>query len=190
LIATRKIELARARTDLEKREPLIAADAIAPEEVRHAREAVELGKAALEQAEREASGARALIDGVDVKNNPAVLKAKTEFRDAWINSKRNAVLAADHGYVADRSVNWTARSGGQALLTVIPLNHCGSMRISRKCSCGSAHRPAGPRCASDLYGGAHEFHGRVMVCPREPSGVALRRQNASAIGSRWVQRCR
>ena len=39
------------RTDLKKREPLIAAEAIAPEEVRHAREAVELGKAPLEQAD-------------------------------------------------------------------------------------------------------------------------------------------
>ena len=158
LIATRKIELARARTDLEKREPLIAADAIAPEEVRHAREAVELGKAALEQAEREASGARALIDGVDVKNNPAVLKAKTEFRDAWINSKRNAVLAPVTGYVADRSVQLGQHvQAGQALLTVIPLNQLWVDANFKEVQLRDLRIGQPAEVRSDLYGGAHEF---------------------------------
>ncbi len=55
LVASRKIELARAQIDLAKREPLLADSAIAPEEVRHARESVELAKAALAQAVREAT---------------------------------------------------------------------------------------------------------------------------------------
>ncbi|HLN48565.1 MAG TPA: biotin/lipoyl-binding protein, partial [Steroidobacteraceae bacterium] len=75
LIATRKIELTRAQADLAKREPLLAANAIVPEEVRHARESVDLAKAAVTQAVRQASAAHALVDGTQVQNNPAVLEA-------------------------------------------------------------------------------------------------------------------
>src|ERR1700730_5719462 len=52
LIETRKLEFARAQADLAKREPLLADHAIAPEEVRHARESVEMARAALSQAMR------------------------------------------------------------------------------------------------------------------------------------------
>src|SRR5450631_2907463 len=42
IIATRKLELSRAVADLGKRQPLVAEGAIAPEEVRHARESVDM----------------------------------------------------------------------------------------------------------------------------------------------------
>src|SRR5580658_1782863 len=42
LITTRQLELARAEADLAKRQPLLADHAIAPEEVRHAQESVQL----------------------------------------------------------------------------------------------------------------------------------------------------
>src|SRR5205809_917398 len=76
--------LARAQADLVKREPLLAARAIAPEEVRHARESVELARAALTQAVRQSKSSHALVDGADVTDNPAVLQAKAAYRDAWI----------------------------------------------------------------------------------------------------------
>src|SRR5579862_8413883 len=47
LVVSRRLELERAQADLKKREPLLGDSAIAPEEVRHARESVELAKAAL-----------------------------------------------------------------------------------------------------------------------------------------------
>ncbi len=191
LIATRRIELARAKMDLEKREPLIAAEAIAPEEVRHAREAVELGKAALEQAEREASGARALVDGVDVENNPAVLRAKTEFRDAWITSKRDAVLAPVTGYVADRSVQLGQHiQAGQALLTVIPLNQLWVDANFKEVQLRDLRIGQPAEVRSDLYGGAHEFRGRVtgLSAGTGAAFALLPAQNASGNWIKVVQR--
>ena len=46
-IETRRLELSRAEIDLAKREPLVADQAIAGEEVRHAEESVHLARAAL-----------------------------------------------------------------------------------------------------------------------------------------------
>jgi len=104
MIATRRLELARAEADLAKREPLLADSAVAPEEVRHARESVLLARAALTQAERQANASHALVDGTGVEDNPAVLQAKAAYRDAWIAAQRNAVVAPVTGYVAERSV--------------------------------------------------------------------------------------
>src|SRR3984957_14973031 len=123
VIETRKLELARAEADLAKRDPLVAAHAIAPEEVRHARESVELARAALTQAVRESISSHALVDGTQVEDNPAVLQAKAAYRDAWIAAQRNAVVAPVTGYVAERSVQLGQHvTAGQAMLTVIPLN--------------------------------------------------------------------
>ena len=66
LILTRQRELARAQVDLERREPLLAEQAIAPEEIRHARDTVELARAALQQALRQSDAAKALVEGTDV----------------------------------------------------------------------------------------------------------------------------
>src|SRR3984957_15494256 len=123
VIETRKLELARAESDLAKREPLLADHAIAPEEVRHARESVDLARAALTQAVRQSTSSHALVDGTQVADNPAVLQAKAAYRDAWIAAERNAVVAPVTGYVAERSVQLGQHiQAGQALMTVIPLN--------------------------------------------------------------------
>ncbi len=191
LIATRKIELARASTDLEKREPLLAADAIAPEEVRHAREAVELAKAALDESVHEASAARALVDGVDVRDNPAVLQAKTAFRDAWIAAKRNAVLAPVTGYVADRSVQLGQHiQAGQALMTVIPLNQLWVDANFKEVQLRDLRIGQPVEVRSDLYGGAHLFHGRItgMSAGTGAAFALLPAQNASGNWIKVVQR--
>jgi membrane fusion protein (multidrug efflux system) len=191
LIATRRIELRRASADLEKREPLIAAGAIAPEEVRHAREAVELGKAALDESLREASAARALVDGVDIQGNPAVLQAKTAFRDAWIASKRNAVLAPVSGYVADRSVQLGQHiQAGQALMTVIPLDQLWVDANFKEVQLRDLRIGQPAEVRSDLYGGAHPFHGRVtgMSAGTGAAFALLPAQNASGNWIKVVQR--
>ena len=191
LIAVRKIELARAATDLEKREPLLAAEAIAPEEVRHAREAVELAKAALEESVHEAGAARALVDGVDVRDNPAVLQAKTAFRDAWIAAKRNAVLAPVTGYVADRSVQLGQHiQAGQALMTVIPLNQLWVDANFKEVQLRDLRIGQPVEVRSDLYGGGHLFHGRVtgMSAGTGAAFALLPAQNASGNWIKVVQR--
>jgi membrane fusion protein, multidrug efflux system len=191
LIATRKIELAHAATDFEKRKPLLAADAIAPEEVRHAREAVELARAALDESVHEASAARALVDGVDVQDNPAVLQAKTAFRDAWIAAKRNAVLAPVTGYVADRSVQLGQHiQAGQALMTVIPLNQLWVDANFKEVQLRDLRIGQPTEVRSDLYGGGHLFHGRVtgMSAGTGAAFALLPAQNASGNWIKVVQR--
>jgi membrane fusion protein (multidrug efflux system) len=122
-VAARRLELARARKDLDRRAPLLADRAIAAEEVAHARDVVAGARAALDQAERLAAAAHALTDGSDVAGNPAVMQARAAFREAWIHRHRTSIVAPAGGYVAQRSVQVGSHvQPGQALLVVIPLH--------------------------------------------------------------------
>jgi membrane fusion protein (multidrug efflux system) len=191
LIATRKIELTRAQADLAKREPLLAANAIAPEEVRHARESVDLAKAALTQAVRQASASHALIDGTRLQNNPAVLQAKTAFRDTWIAAQRNAVVAPVTGYVAERSVQLGQHiQAGQALMTVIPLHALWVDANFKEVQLRNLRIGQLAEVRSDLYGGAFIFHGHVtgMSAGTGAAFALLPPQNASGNWIKVVQR--
>jgi membrane fusion protein (multidrug efflux system) len=191
VVETRKLELARAMADLAKREPLLADHAIAPEEVRHARESVEMARAALRQALRQSSASHALVDGTPVEENPAVLQAKAAYRDAWIAARRNAVLAPVTGYVAERSAQLGQHiQAGQALMTVIPLNALWVDANFKEVQLRHLRigQPAAVR--SDLYGGTFIFHGRVkgMSAGTGAAFALLPAQNASGNWIKVVQR--
>jgi membrane fusion protein (multidrug efflux system) len=191
LIETRRLELARAAADLAKREPLIADRAIAPEEVRHGRESVELAQAALTQAVRQSVASHALVDGTQVEDNPAVLQAKAAYRDAWIAGQRNAVVAPISGYVAERSVQLGEHiQAGQALMTVIPLSSLWVDANFKEVQLRSLRIGQPTRVRSDLYGGASLFHGHIegMSAGTGAAFALLPPQNASGNWIKVVQR--
>jgi membrane fusion protein, multidrug efflux system len=191
VIETRKLELARSEADLAKREPLLAAHAIAPEEVRHARESVDMARAALTQAIRQSTSSHALVDGTQVEDNPMVLEAKAAFRDAWIAAQRNAVIAPVTGYVAERSVQLGQHiQAGQALMTVIPLNSLWVDANFKEVQLRHLRIGQPAQVRSDLYGGSVIFHGRIMGMSAG-TGAAfalLPAQNASGNWIKVVQR--
>jgi membrane fusion protein (multidrug efflux system) len=191
VIETRKLELARAENDLAKREPLLAEHAIAPEEVRHARESVELARAALTQAVRQSNSSHALVDGTPVEDNPAVLQAKAAYRDAWVASQRNAVVAPVTGYVAERSVQLGQHiEAGHALMTVIPLNSLWVDANFKEVQLRHLRIGQPAEVRSDLYGGSYIFHGHVkgMSAGTGAAFSLLPPQNASGNWIKVVQR--
>jgi membrane fusion protein (multidrug efflux system) len=191
LIETRRLELARAMADLAKREPLLADRAIAPEEVRHARESVDMARAALTQAVRQSTASHALVDGTPVEDNPAVLQAKAAYRDAWVAAQRNAVVAPVTGYVAERSVQLGQHiQAGQALMTVIPLNSLWVDANFKEVQLRHLRIGQPAQVRSDLYGGSFVFHGHVqgMSAGTGAAFALLPAQNASGNWIKVVQR--
>jgi membrane fusion protein (multidrug efflux system) len=190
-IETRRLELARAETDLAKREPLLAERAIPAEEVRHAQESVEMARAALTQAERQSRSAHALVDGTTVESNPAVLQARDVYRDAWISAQRNAVVAPVTGYVAERSVQLGQHiQAGQALMSVIPLNSLWVDANFKEAQLRNLRIGQKAEVRSDLYGGSYIYHGRVegMSAGTGAAFSLLPPQNASGNWIKVVQR--
>jgi membrane fusion protein (multidrug efflux system) len=190
-IDTRKVELARAQTDLEKREPLLPGHAIAGEEVRHARENVQIARASLTQAQRQSLSAHALVDGTAVEDNPAVLQAKDAYRDAWIAANRNAVVAPVSGYVAERSVQLGQHiQAGEALMTVVPLHSLWVDANFKEVQLRNLRIGQKAEVRSDLYGGSFIFHGHVqgMAAGTGAAFSLLPAQNASGNWIKVVQR--
>ena len=190
-IETRKLELARAEADLAKRQPLVADQAIAGEEVRHAQESVQLAKAALTQAVRQSLSSHVLIDGTAVEENPAVLQAKDAYRDAWIAAQRNAVVAPVTGYVAERSVQLGQHiQAGEALMTVIPLHSLWIDANFKEVQLRDLRIGQKAEVRSDLYGGSFIFHGHVegMSAGTGAAFSLLPPQNASGNWIKVVQR--
>jgi membrane fusion protein (multidrug efflux system) len=190
-ITTRRLELARATEDLAKREPLLASQEVSGEELRHARESVELARAALQQAEHQALAAHAAVDGARVADNPAVLAARDAYRDAWVAASRNAIVAPVTGYVAERGVQLGQRiTPGQPLLTVIPLTDLWIDANFKEVQLRNLRLKQPVEVRSDLYGSSFIFHGEVAGVSAG-TGAAfslLPAQNASGNWIKVVQR--
>ncbi|WP_036113640.1 MULTISPECIES: efflux RND transporter periplasmic adaptor subunit [Luteibacter] len=162
-LGARRNDLKRAQDDLKRRLPLLAEKAVAPEEVQHARDAVDTAQSALESAQRQADASRALIDGSDVESNPAVEQARANFRQAWVASQRNAIVAPIDGYVAQRSVQvGNSVQPGQQLMTVIPLHDLWVEANFKESQLRHVRIGQPAKIEADIYGGGVEYHGHVI----------------------------
>ena len=190
-VVARREELSRAEADLARREPLLAEHAVAPEEVAHARQAVADARAALEAAERQASASHVLVDGTDIANNPTVQEARAAYREAWVNSRRTAIVAPTSGYVAQRSVQVGSRiQPGQPLLMILPLHDLWIDANFKEVQLKNIRIDQAVEVKTDLYGGGVVFHGRVEGLAAGTGGAfaLLPPQNASGNWIKVVQR--
>ncbi|HEX7814302.1 efflux RND transporter periplasmic adaptor subunit, partial [Dyella sp.] len=122
-VAQRRAQYETERDNYRRRHPLVEQHAVAPEEAETTQRQMQAAKAALDQAEREAAGAHAQVDGTDVHSFPAVVQARSQFRNAWINNSRDAIVSPIDGFAARRQVQVGQRiQPGQDLLTVVPLS--------------------------------------------------------------------
>jgi membrane fusion protein, multidrug efflux system len=190
-ISSRRTDLAQAKADLNRRQPLLADKAIAPEEVAHAREAVRNAENALDQVLRQSAAAHALIDGTPVAENPAVMQAKAAYREAWINHERTSIVAPVSGYVAQRAVQVGSRiPPGQPLMTIIPLGDLWVEANYKESQLRNIRIGQPVAVESDIYGGSVDYHGRVvgLAAGTGASFALLPPQNASGNWIKVVQR--
>lgn len=190
-LTSRQLELDRAQADLARREPLLSARAISPEEVAHAREAVKNASAALDLVKRQSAAAHALVDGTSIAENPSVLQAKAAFRDAWIGSQRAAIVAPVSGYVAQRSVQLGQHvQPGQALMSVIPLHDLWIDANFKEVQLEHLRIGQPAEIEADAYGSSVTYHGKVsgLGAGTGSAFALLPPQNASGNWIKVVQR--
>jgi membrane fusion protein (multidrug efflux system) len=190
-VATTKLALKKAQADLQRRLPLIAAQAESPEIVQHLRDGVEQARAAVDAAEAQAAAAHAAIEGTDVAQNPVVLQARANFRAAWVAAQRNAIYAPVSGYVAERSVQLgNSVQPGQQLMTVVPLHDLWIDANFKESQLRHIRIGQPAKVVSDLYGSDAEYHGKVIGLGAGTGSVfsLLPAQNATGNWIKVVQR--
>ncbi|STT46947.1 multidrug resistance secretion protein [Klebsiella pneumoniae] len=108
-IDVKKTALAQAQADLNRRIPLGAANLIGREELQHARDTVASAQAELDVAIQQYNANQAIVLGTRLEQQPAVLQAATEVRNAWLALQRTQIVSPISGYVSRRSVTaWRA----------------------------------------------------------------------------------
>lgn len=162
MLVMRRLDLSRAREDLKRREPLQVNEAIAGEELRHARDAVTQAEASLRQSEQQSLAAHSLVDGSTVATNPAVLQAKQNYIDAWVNMQRTSVIAPISGNVAQKNLQPGQQiQPGQPLLTIIPINSVWVDANFKESQLRDLRIGQPVEITSDLYGSQVTYHGKV-----------------------------
>jgi membrane fusion protein (multidrug efflux system) len=186
-----EVELAQAQADLDRRSGLLASQAIAPEELAHARSSVDLARAALAAAQRDALAAHAVLGRTPIAQQPAVLQAKASYEQAWVNARRASIAAPISGYIAQRSVQLGQRiTAGQALMTVVPLEDLWVDANFKEGQLGSLRIGQAAELSTEVYGSGFVFHGHVVgVSAGTGSAFSLLpAQNASGNWIKVVQR--
>lgn len=190
-IDLKRLNLKTAESDLARRAPLEKDHTLSGEDVAHAREAVANAKAALEVAMKQADAARAGLGGVNIANHPSVLAAKSEFIQAWIAARRNAILAPASGYVAKRSVQVGSRvTPGTPLMSIVPLDQLWVDANFKESELQNIRVGQPATVEADMYGSKVTYHGKVLGLSAGTGSAfsLLPAQNATGNWIKVVQR--
>ncbi|WP_109125935.1 efflux RND transporter periplasmic adaptor subunit [Dyella sp. C11] len=190
-VAKARVDLKKAEADLARSAPLVAAQAEAPQNVQHLRDAVDQARASLDAAVAQATASRAAIEGTQIANNPAVEQARANFRSAWIASQRNNIYSPVTGYVAQRSVQvGNSVQPGQQMMAVVPLHNLWVDANFKENQLRHIRVGQPAKIEADVYGGSAEFHGKVVGLGAGTGSVfsLLPAQNATGNWIKVVQR--
>jgi membrane fusion protein (multidrug efflux system) len=190
-VTVRRSELRKAEQDLARRRSVQSSGAVSGEELQHAVDAVNSARAALDAAQKQLEGQRAMVDRTEVQDHPDVLAAAARVREAYLALSRTEVPAPTAGFVARRSVQVGQRvAPGNVLMTVAPLADVWVDANFKENQLANL-RPGQPvTLEADAYGGAFEFHGRITGFSAGTGGAfaLLPPQNASGNWIKVVQR--
>ncbi|MGF6710915.1 membrane fusion protein (multidrug efflux system) [Luteibacter sp. W1I16] len=161
-IPQRRAQYEQARDEYNRRHPLLERRAVSAEEVDTGKRQMQQAMAALQAAEREAAAAHAQVDGTTVEDFPAVIQARAQFRNAWVNNGRNAIVSPIEGYAARRQVQVGQRiQPGQDLLTVVPLSDLWVDANFKETQLENIRIGQPVKITTDMYSDV-EYHGTVV----------------------------
>ncbi len=186
-----KTQLARAQTDLQRRERLAGTDAISAEELSHAREAVLSAQAQLVAAQEQAKAAKALIGDSSIDQQPAVQTAASHVKTAWLELQRTHLRAPVAGQIARRNVQVGQRiNPGAPLMAVVPLHDLWIDANFKESQLVNLRIGQPVTIQADLYGSKVKYSGTVMGLSAGTGSAfsVLPAQNATGNWIKVVQR--
>ncbi|MGR9099310.1 MAG: efflux RND transporter periplasmic adaptor subunit [Gammaproteobacteria bacterium] len=174
-IIARSAALSRVRDDLRRLQAASAEGAVSEQKVQNARDRVRELSAEIAAAVAEKAVVEAQIPDGSVATHPAVEKAKSRLRRAYLEYRRQHVLAPASGYVAKRRAHVGDRiEAGATLMVIVPLSDLWVEANFLETEIGGI-RPGQPaEIRVDAYAGGVVYHGRVLgLNPGTGSAFAL-----------------
>jgi membrane fusion protein (multidrug efflux system) len=190
-IASAQADVQRAQNDFTRRQAAAKDGAVSGEEVSHAADALTTARAALNLANAKRAQASSVVQGTSVYDNPAVLSAIAQVRNAAISRAYMNIKSPVSGVIAQRTVQLGQRvAPGTPLMAVVPLDSLWVDANFRETQLQHLRVGQPATIKADVYGGKIVFHGKVLGLGAG-SGNAfslLPPQNASGNWIKIVQR--
>lgn len=190
-IDVKKTALAQAQADLNRRIPLGAANLIGREELQHARDTVASAQAELDVAIQQYNANQAIVLGTRLEQQPAVLQAATEVRNAWLALERTDIRSPVDGYVSRRSVQVGAQiTPATPLMAVVPATGMWIDANFKETQLSAMRIGQPAKVVTDFYGDKVVFTGTVTGLDMGTGSAfsLLPAQNASGNWIKVVQR--
>ena len=190
-IEVKKTALSQAQTDLNRRIPLGAANLIGREELQHARDTVASAQAELDVAIQQYNANQAIVLGTKLEQQPAVLQAATEVRNAWLALQRTKIVSPISGYVSRRSVQPGAQiSSTTPLMAVVPATNLWIDANFKETQIANMRIGQPATVISDIYGDDVKYTGKVVGLDMGTGSAfsLLPAQNATGNWIKVVQR--
>ena len=190
-IEVKKTALSQAQTDLNRRIPLGAANLIGREELQHARDTVASAQAEPDVAIQQYNANQAIVLGTKLEQQPAVLQAATEVRNAWLALQRTKIVSPISGYVSRRSVQPGAQiSSTTPLMAVVPATNLWIDANFKETQLAHMRIGQPATVISDIYGDDVKYTGKVVGLDMGTGSAfsLLPAQNATGNWIKVVQR--
>ncbi|ATA25468.1 multidrug export protein EmrA [Brenneria goodwinii] len=190
-IALRQTQWQQAQTDLKRRVTLGNVDAIGREELQHARDAVETAKAQYDVAVQQYNANQAMVLNTPVAQQPQVLQAAAQVRDAWLALQRTKIRSPIDGFVSRRAVQIGQRiTPSTSLIAVVPAHHIWVDANFKETQLENIRIGQGVTVVSDMYGDNVKYSGKVVGMDMGTGSAfsLLPAQNATGNWIKVVQR--
>ncbi|UWZ75339.1 multidrug efflux MFS transporter periplasmic adaptor subunit EmrA [Klebsiella michiganensis] len=186
-IDVKKTALSQAQTDLNRRIPLGAANLIGREELQHARDTVASAQAELDVAIQQYNANQAIVLGTKLEQQPAVLQAATEVRNAWLALQRTKIVSPISGYVSRRSVQPGAQiSSTTPLMAVVPATNLWIDANFKETQLAHMRIGQPATVISDIYGDDVKYTGKVVGLDMG-TGSAFSLLPAQSATGNWIK---
>lgn len=174
-IVARRAALAQVRHDLHRYQQAAREGAVAEQQVQNARDRIRELQADIAAINAEKSGVEAQMLGASVERHPAVEKAKSRLRRAYLAYHRRNIVAPVSGFIAKRKVQvGDLVAAGAPLMVVVPLDDLWIEANFLETQIADIRPGQTAEIRIDAYGDEFLYHGRVLgLTPGTGSSFAL-----------------
>lgn len=190
-VAIRQSEVDRLMADLSRRETIAQRGFVSREDYTHLQDALRMARSALIAAREQLTANRAMTDGADIANHPAVLGAAAQMEAAWLAWSRTHITAPVSGQVAKRNVQLGQHvEAGTPLMAVIPLERLWVEANFKEVQLGKMRVGQSVTLSADLYGSRVLYRGHIegLAAGTGSAFALLPAQNATGNWIKVVQR--
>lgn len=162
-ILAKEAALSQVRHDLERFKVAAGDGAVSEQEVDNARDKMRELEAVIRETRAEESAVEAQLLDADIDHHPAVEKAKSRLRKAFLEYQRRNVIAPVSGYVAKRKVQvGDSLKAGTPLLAIVPLDELWIEANFLESQIAQIRPGQSAEIRVDAYGDTLVYHGKVL----------------------------